>query len=68
MAKGKKKKINPRRRPANMADVNKAKKDLMDGIVDYAWSIMFMVLRDKEGFESEDLNRLWGESRSWPPR
>lgn len=55
------KKINPRRRPATMADIERAKKDLMNRLVDYAWSIMFMVLRDKEGFEPEDLKRVWEE-------
>ncbi len=33
----------------------------MNRLIDYSWSIMFMVLRDKEGFGPEDLNRLWGE-------
>ena len=55
----KNKKVNPRRRPATMADVNKAKKDARREAVEFAWAILFMVLRDKMGFSPEDLSRLW---------
>lgn len=56
-----KRKINPRRRPASQADVDKAKRDATDEAVRIAWSILFMVLSDKEGYELEDLRRVWDE-------
>ena len=59
MGKQKKKKINPRRRPATMANVERAKKDARSQAVEFAWAILFMVLRDKMGFSNEDLDRLW---------
>lgn len=60
MGKQKKKKVNPKRRPATMADVEKAKKVARGEAVEFAWAILFMVLRDKMGFSTEDLERLWG--------
>ena len=59
MGKQKKKKVNPRRRPATMADVNKAKNVARREAVEFAWAILFMVLRDKMGFSPEDLDQLW---------
>lgn len=44
-----------------MADVNKAKKAATSSAVECAWAILFVVLRDKMGFETEDLQRLWRE-------
>lgn len=58
---GKGKKINPRRKPATQADVNKAKKTATDEAVVLAWSILFTVLRDKEGMGIDDLKRIWKE-------
>lgn len=55
----KKKKVNPRNRPATQADVNKAKRDAQEEALKLAWSILFTVLRDKEGYEVEDLKRVW---------
>lgn len=57
----KKKKVNPRRRPATLADVNKAKKAAMDIAINSAWAIMFTALRDKEGFGYIRLKRVWDE-------
>lgn len=57
----KKKKVNPRRRPATQADVNRAKKLASNESIRIAWAIMFTVLRDKEGYELEDLRRVWNE-------
>ncbi len=57
----KKKKINPRRRPATAADVIKAKRVATADAVGYAWAILFTVLRDKEGYEADDLKRMWAE-------
>lgn len=60
----KKKRVNPNRRPATVADVNKAKREAQDKAVELAWSIFFTVLCDKEGYELEDLQRIWGEVNS----
>ena len=57
----KKKKVNPRRRPATLADVNKAKKEAMDIAITSAWEILFTALRDKEGFGYVRLRRVWDE-------
>lgn len=56
-----KKRVNPRRRPATLADVKKAKQDAQDRALKAAWSIFFTVLRDKEGYALEDLQRCWKE-------
>lgn len=55
------KRVNPRRRPATLADVEKAKKQARSEAVKYAWAIMFSVLRDKEGWGIVRLKRLWDE-------
>lgn len=57
----KKKRVNPRRRPATLADVNKAKKEAMDIAITFAWAILFTALRDKEGFGYIRLRRVWDE-------
>ena len=56
-----KKKTNPRRIPVTQADVNKAKKEVTLKITNYVWSIIFTVLRDKEGYDVEGLRRIWSE-------
>ena len=56
-----KKKVNPRRRPATQADVQRAKQKGQEEAVKLAWSILFTVLRDKEGYELEGLQRVWKE-------
>lgn len=55
------KRVNLRRRPATLADVEKAKKQAQSEAVKYAWAIMFSVLRDKEGWGIVRLKRLWVE-------
>lgn len=57
----KKKRVNPNRRPATMADINKARNDAKNMAVEIAWSIFFTVLRDKEGYTQADLRRVWDE-------
>ncbi len=59
MSKGKK--INPRRRPVNEADMNRAKELAKAEAVRYAWAIVFTVLRDKEGYDQEAIRRVWKE-------
>lgn len=56
-----KKKTNPRRIPVTQADINKAKREVTNKITEYVWSIVFTVLRDKEGYTTEDLRRVWSE-------
>ena len=57
----KKKKVNPRRRPATLADVNKAKKEAMNIAITSARATLFTALRDKEGFGYVRLRRVWDE-------
>lgn len=56
-----KKKVNPRRRPATQADVQRAKQKGREEAIKLAWSILFTVLRDKEGYDLEGLQRVWKE-------
>lgn len=56
-----KKKVNPNRRPASQADVKKAKEKAQDEAIKYVWAIIFTVLRDKEGYDVEGLQRVWRE-------
>ena len=55
------KKVNPRRRPASQADVQRAKREAQEEAVKLAWSILFTVLRDKEGYDLDGLQRVWKE-------
>ena len=59
-----KKKVNPRRRPVTQADINKAKNSAVEDACELAQTIVFSVLRDKEGFTNEDLRRVWDEVTS----
>jgi hypothetical protein len=54
-------KVNPNRRPVTQADVNKAKRQAQEEAVKLAWSILFTVLRDKEGYDLDGLQRVWRE-------
>lgn len=54
-----KKKVNPRKKPATQADVEKAKREAVSQSVTYAWAIMFTALRDKFGWGGVRLRRLW---------
>ena len=56
-----KKRTNPRRQPATMAEVKRAKADAEDRALRAAWSIFFTVLRDKRGYTLEDLRSTWKE-------
>lgn len=49
-------KTNPRRTPLPAA-VREAQ--ARDRAITLAWAIFFTVLRDKEGYETEDLQRVW---------
>ena len=61
MGKGKKKKVNPTRQPVTMADIKRAKAEVMREAMMTAWAIIFTVLRDKEGHRIDDLVRIWRE-------
>lgn len=58
---GKKTKINPRKRPATQADVERAKREAIDQAIDVGWAISITVLRDKFGFGSVRIHRYWDE-------
>lgn len=60
MSKKKKKRVNPHRQPVTKADVKRAKNEAEDAALRAAWSIFFTVLRDKEGYDLDGLQRVWG--------
>jgi hypothetical protein len=51
----KKKKVNPRKRPASMADVSRAMVDSLR----LAEVLIFTVLLDKQGFDADRLLEVW---------
>lgn len=55
------KKVNPRHKPATQADVNKAKNKAKNEAIEVTLGIVLTVLRDKEGYGKEDLQRFWKE-------
>lgn len=55
------KRINPRRRPATMADVQRAKDTATADACRVTLAIFFTALLDKEGMDAEQLQRIWGE-------
>lgn len=57
----KKKKVNPRRKPATQADVEKAKQQAQTHAINMVWAVFFTALRDKEGFGYKRLRRVWDE-------
>ena len=59
----KKKKVNPNRRPATVADVRRAKKQGETNSLTVVWAIFFRTMRDKEGYGTARLQRLWSECR-----
>lgn len=56
-----KKKVNPRRRPATMADVERAKNAAIDKAESMAMAMFFTVLCDKHGATATELQTLWAE-------
>lgn len=57
----KKKRVNPRRKPATQADVEKAKRQAQTHAINMVWAVFFTALRDKEGFGYTRLRRVWDE-------
>ena len=45
-----------------MADVERARGEATVDATRSCWSILFTVLRDKEGMAVEDLQRIWAET------
>ena len=56
-----KKKINPRRKPATMADVKRAKAEVAGSSVTLVMAVGFTVLHDKEGYGERRLRRVLRE-------
>ena len=56
-----KKKVNPKRIPVTQADINKIKREVQLKAINYAWSIFFTVMVDKEGYGKVRLKRIWQE-------
>ncbi len=54
-------KQNPRKRPATMADVEKAKKAAHTEAIGYAMTIFFTVLFDKHEATKDELKVFWDE-------
>lgn len=54
-------KTNPRRRPATMADVERAKQEAQAEAISYAMTIFFSVLCDKHGATDAELRQFWAE-------
>ena len=54
-------KINPRRRPATMADVNRAVEQATNDALAASAAIFLTVLCDKESADAEVIQRVWQE-------
>lgn len=59
MAKGKTKKVNPRRKPVSEADLNRAKATASDQAVKLAIAIFLTVLCDDFEFDKEQVQLAW---------
>lgn len=57
----KNKKINPRKRPASMADVEKAKKDATGEAISLSIALFFTVMVDKYSFDADTLKSVWND-------
>lgn len=55
------KKVNPRRRPATQADVERARDKAVEKAVHLCMTVFFTVLLDKEQADKEILHRVWDE-------
>ena len=54
-------KVNPRRRPATMADVNRAVEQATNDALAASAAIFLTVLCDKESADAEIVQRVWQE-------
>lgn len=55
------KKINPRKRPASMADVERAKKDATSEAISLSIALFLTVMVDKFGYDADKLKAVWDE-------
>lgn len=55
------KKINPRKRPATMAEVEKARKDATSEAISLSIAIFLTVMVDKFGYDADKLKAVWDE-------
>ena len=58
----KKKKVNPRRVPVSLADMKKMGSDSADKAIHLAFAIFLCVLKDKFGFDNDEIVRAWQEA------
>ena len=58
------KKINPRRRPATAADVERATRQAQSFAMETVWAIFFTVMRDKEGYGVKRRHRVGAEAEA----
>lgn len=56
-----KKKVNKHRIPRAAVEAERARKKSVNDACKLAWTIMFSVLADKEGYTAESLQRVWRE-------
>ena len=54
-------KVNPRRRPATQADVNRAVERATNDALTASAAIFLTILCDKEGADAETIQRVWQE-------
>ena len=54
-------KVNPRRRPVTMADVNRAVQRATNDALTASSCLFLSVLCDKEGADAEIIQRVWNE-------
>ena len=54
-------KVNPRRRPATMVDVNRAVQRATNDALETSASIFLTILCDKESADAEIIQRVWQE-------
>lgn len=54
-----KRKTNPRFRPVEAGELDRARGKVHTESLDRAWAVFFTVLRDKEGFGDKRLRRVW---------
>ena len=57
-------KVNPRRRPATMADVNRAAQRATNDALTASAAIFLTVLCDKESADAEIVQRVWQEMQA----
>lgn len=55
----KKKKTNPRKRPATVADVRRETAKAKDQAIQYAMAVFLFTMYDKEGWGRKRLRRVW---------